>query len=137
MTDLSQTAPKAGDVIQIIYPFVRDIYEPDKYNPDGPKLDSWKPGVRHEFRHPDYMQAVADAEGHQIFNMVDVYKPGRFPTRVFYTRLWRDPEGKVFGLKGKLRIATMTRFKKLAEGYYDDYEVSDAKHHSLGLNSPD
>ena len=48
--------------------------------------------------------------------MVSTHKPGAFPTRVFYTRKWIDPQGKTFG-KDALRVTTLGYFRTLTKGY--------------------
>lgn len=67
----------------------------------------------------------ADGLGSIILTVVGVFKPGKYPTRVFFTRRWRDPEGREFG-KGALRIATVPQFYILAGGYRHDYEIAAA-----------
>lgn len=105
-----------GAVFTVEYPFCRDVFE--TYDNDGPiREKTWRPGVRHELVAPDGATATQmDGLGAQILTVVSVHKPGRFPTRVFYTRKWRTPEGKEFG-KSALRIKTLHAFKTLLAGY--------------------
>lgn len=105
----------AGAVFQHAYPFVRDTY--DEMNEDGwATVKTWKPGVRMENIGPEDVGGIADGIGAQRLTVIDTFKPGRFPKRVFFTRIWIDPNGKEFG-NGKLRIATLQSFRVLAKGY--------------------
>ena len=99
---------------------------------EGPaKTMSWRPGVRFEtvevcnrYGEPDYnSETVADGVGSQTLTVVSIHKPGRFPTRVFYTRTWTDPKGKTFG-KTKLRFITAGAFKTLLRGYRHEFILS-------------
>ena len=108
---------KPGNEIINDYPFVRTTYA--QCDEDGcSDVSSWKPGVDYELRppHGDDADAVADGVGKQILTVVDVYKPGRFPTRVFYTVQWVTPDGKRFG-KGGLKITTLDAFRRRANGF--------------------
>ncbi len=114
----------AGAVFDIEHPFLREKVSLPPDDPEATGMDevmSWVPGVRYEFgdnAHGDDPDTVEefDGKGAQILTVVAVFKPGRFPTRVFYTRKWRDPDGKVFG-KGGLRIKIMPAFKRVIAGY--------------------
>jgi len=102
------------------YPFVRDSYtaiEVDGFR----EVLSWKPGVGYVFCYPDDMRAVCEGVGKQILTVVDVHKPGKYPTRVFYTRKFITPDGVEFG-KNNLRIATLPAFRRLIAGYAYPYE---------------
>lgn len=57
-----------------------------------------------------------------VLTVIDHFKPGRFPARVFFTRRWVTPDGKEFG-KGKLHIATIPAFKRRATAYMHEYEL--------------
>jgi hypothetical protein len=112
-----------GAVLTVTYPFVRETYT--TYDDEGGcSMPTWRPGVRYEDCGPEDVEPVADAEGQAIFTVVATFKPGRFPTRVFFTRRFVSPEGKVFG-KGKLHIATAEKVRRLARGYRDPYRLSD------------
>ena len=63
----------------------------------------------------------ADATGEMILTVVSTHKLGA-AERVFYTRQWRDPDGKVFGADSKLRITSSAGFTMLTRGYHD-FEV--------------
>jgi hypothetical protein len=115
---------KPGDVFVNDYPFVRTVYQ--EWDEDGHSdVKSWKPGVEYEAYGPegDYTLMVADGTGRQTLTVVDVHKPGRYPTRVFYTVKWMTPEGKEFG-KGGLKITTLDAFKRRARGFmHGDWSV--------------
>jgi hypothetical protein len=119
--------PVAGDIYTAPYPFVRDTYV--KYEAETTDLveaPTWKPGAVLESVGPyhEEVAAVADGVGSVIYTVIDIHKPGRFPTRVFYTRQWVTPEGKMFG-KVKLHIDTMEKFRRLVRGYRFDFELRD------------
>lgn len=117
--------PLPGAFFEARYPFVRDTFT--QYDGDGPcEMPTWKPGTRAEYICPDDTADFADGIGSIILTVVAVFKPGRYPTRVFYTRRWCDPSGREFG-NGKLRIATVAQFYILANGYRHDYEIATPK----------
>lgn len=113
---------ETGTVFEFPYPFVLDTYDDGDPEGGGPS-PCWKPGVRFEERivhgYGDFdvtTDCVADGNGKQRVTVVGVYKPGRFPMRVFFTRLWIDPDGREFG-KGACRIKTVGAFRSLIRGY--------------------
>lgn len=113
--------PVAGAYFEGRYPFVRSSFT--AYDDGGPyEQPCWKPGTRAEYYCPDDTEMVADAEGAIILTVVSVHKPGKYPTRVFFTRRWRDPQRREFG-KGSLRCATVAQFYKLARGYRHEFRV--------------
>jgi hypothetical protein len=79
---------------------------------------------RHEQCAPDDFEAVADAMGVMLITVVASYKPGRYPTRVFYTRQWCGPDGVVYGKNG-LRMTTATAFARLVAGYRYPFKLPD------------
>ena len=110
-----------GREYEVKFPFVTDIYS--GFDEDGPFVkETWRPGCRSECVYPDDSELVADGEGVMILTIVDVHKPGKYPERVFYTRKWRDPDGKEFGV-GNLNITTTQAFKRRASGYHYAYRV--------------
>lgn len=113
--------PVPGAFFEARYPFVRDTYS--AFDGEGySELSTWKPGTRAVPMGPEDSEMVADAEGAIILTVVGVFKPGKFPTRVFFTRLWRDPDGREFG-KGKCRMTTVGNFYALTRGYRHRYEL--------------
>ncbi len=118
-----------GDVLRIKFPFLREWY--DFYDEDGPcKGKTWNPGVRRELVDPGDAVTIADGEGEMVLEVVGVFKPGRFPTRVFYTRHFIDPDGNKFG-KSKCHIATLGSFHKRAKGYAVPYIIEHSKNKDL------
>jgi hypothetical protein len=112
---------------EIPYPFVlEDVALP----PDDPEgndyrtVKSWRPGVRFEPCGPDDTYAVADGVGAMILREISRHRPGRYPTRVFFTRQWRSPDGKSFG-KGRLHVMSAQHFSRLCNGYRYGYVVND------------
>lgn len=114
--------PESGVVFQFSYPFVRDIYceQDEEGTAESP---TWTPGVRMEDRSSGKCAALADGIGQQIVTVVSTFKPGKFAVRVFYTRQWRDPSGKLFG-KSNLRILSYSAFTGLVKGYRHEFELS-------------
>ncbi|WP_020476222.1 hypothetical protein [Zavarzinella formosa] len=109
-------------VFEFSYPFFHE--EVELFDGESTyKTLSWRPGVRHELTAYGDPLAVADGVGSQIVTVVSVHKPGKFPERVFFTRQWKNPEGKVFG-KTKLRVKTSPDFRKLVAGYGFKFEVT-------------
>ena len=118
-----QDGIQAGFIATIRYPFVRDTFI--EYTEGGSAdLPSWKPGIEvvSAGQYGEVVDAIAHGEGEMTLSVVGVFKPGRFPTRVFYTRKFKNPDGKEFG-KGKLHIATLGKFRRLARGFHYAYEV--------------
>jgi hypothetical protein len=94
------------------YPFIREMLSLS----GTAEIETWRPGVRMEPATPDDCEAVADGMGWQHLFVVSEHTPGRFPTRVFYTMFWQDPDGKVLG-KPRLHIATKDKFRRITNGY--------------------
>lgn len=112
----------AGDLIEVPHPFIREAYT--TRDCDGEQeLIGWRPGIRNEPVPPDDAEIVADGVGAQILTVLGKYRAGKFPERIFYTRRWRDPDGREFG-KGKLHIRTVGAFTSLARGYAHPYRLS-------------
>ncbi len=126
--------PTPGAFFEARYPFFR---EKVSLPPDDPEAniycetESWRPGTYTEVRGhgydgEPYTHTVADGVGTIILTVVSVHKPGHFPTRVFFTRRWRDPDGREFG-KTKLHQTTSSWFYTLANGYRHEYEMATQK----------
>ncbi|MGI9485439.1 MAG: hypothetical protein ACR2RF_06065 [Geminicoccaceae bacterium] len=103
-----------GNKFEFDYPFVLEDSTIGIDEDGGVIAKSWRPGVRWEPVGPEDSDAFADGIGRQIVTVVSVHKPGRYPTRVFYTRKWKSPSGKVFG---NPRLMVTTVFAKLIRGY--------------------
>lgn len=117
---MSATADLApGAIFNVPYPMIRAEFE----DFDGATKKTWRPGVRYDG--DEYLEASADGLGKMVLTVVSVHKPGRFPTRVFYTRQWITPEGKPFG-KGSLKIATTDKFRRIAARYQHYFEIADS-----------
>jgi hypothetical protein len=119
---------RAGDVFRVKYPFVRcevDVADADPEGQGFATIRSWKPGVEFVALGPygEDAEAICHAEGEMVLTVVDVFKPGRFPARVFFTRQWVSPEGKTFGKCG-LHITTAPAFKRRAARYMHEYRVA-------------
>ena len=117
--------PQAGEVYEFAYPFSRDTHT--EQDEEGfYQVPTWKPGPRKvEIRgHGDIdLENVADAMGRQQITIVGTFRPGKFPLRVFYTRKWIDPDGKVFG-KSACRITTIHGFRSLVNGFRHEFKMA-------------
>ncbi len=114
---------QAGQVFQFSYPFVRDVFS--EMDEDGvSESPTWKPGARFVNTPTGGTDTLADGIGQQILTVIGSYKPGKYPLRIFYTRQWRDPSGKVFG-KGSLRIKSQAAFTNLLSGYRHEFELTE------------
>lgn len=113
----------AGDIFAFPYPFVREKYNGPIDGDWSIETMTWRPGVIHEIIAPgDDTETIAHAMGEQVLTVVSVHKPGQFPTRVFYTRQWRSPDGNLFG-NGRLHIKTAQAFGWLLKGYRHEYRL--------------
>lgn len=124
---MNNSTPSAGDVYRVGFPFVR--CEHHTWDEEGEHtVPSWRPGV--EFRNSgpygEDVEAIAHGEGEMTLTVVGVFKPGRFPTRVFYTRQFTSPDGNSFG-KSRLLIATVEKFRRISARYAHLYEVEDVE----------
>lgn len=120
---------KEGEVLTVPYPFVRSTFTGMDADEEGPHeftLPTWIPGTRYEHGissdEREWSENYADGMGAMLLTVISVHKPGRFPTRVFYTRQWRDPEGKTFG-KSKLFVKVSSAFLRLTQGYRVPFEL--------------
>lgn len=113
--------PEPQKTYEVKYPFCRCVYT--NIDEDGYYENlSWRPGIDWKMSCPDDSHSIAHGEGLMFLTVVDVFKPGKYPKRVFYTRKYRDPDGKIFG-KGKMHICIIPKFKRLIEGYSHPYEL--------------
>lgn len=115
-------AIKAGAVFKVAYPFMRVEYAQTEWDGEGvveSVVKSWKPGCEYVPRGPygEDSEGVCNGEGWMVLTVVEVFKPGKYPVRVFFTRQWVDPEGRAFG-KNNLRIMTLPAFKRRAAGWF-------------------
>lgn len=119
-----------GQVFTVAHPFVREEVSLPPDDPDATGLNlvmSWRPGIRHEQTDQwGSSDTFAEGIGAQILTVVSVHRPGRYPARIFYTRQWRDPAGKLFG-KPNLRIKAVSAFKTLVKGYRHGFTVKQAE----------
>lgn len=106
-----------GKLYVVQYPFVLEkVNLPDD---DGgfSTVDRYRPGVSMESDGPyGLSEYSADGMGQRLLTVVDIHKPGRFHTRIFYTQKWKDPSGNLFG-KATLRITTTQGFNRLLGEY--------------------
>lgn len=114
--------------VDVPYPFVRCtavIHDFDSEGPSETTVQSWRPGTETEARgrEGEYTDFFADAMGAMRLNEVQACPmPKPYQERVFYTRQWVDPEGKVFG-KAHLRVTTRGAFTRLKAGYRFPFEI--------------
>jgi hypothetical protein len=107
--------PISGDRFEMKHPFIREkhLYTDEEGSTEH---NQWRPGVRATDNGPEGSTCEADGVGFQILTVVSLHKPGRYPARVFYTRRWRDPDGREFG-KQKLYCKAVAAFTTLTGGY--------------------
>lgn len=111
-----------GDMFTIPYPFVRENYA--EQDEEGyAESPTWRPGVRMVKASYDHVDAIADGTGEQILHVIGKYKPTGFPERIFYTRKWKDPDGKVFG-KNACRIVSVSAFRSIIGGYRHEFTLA-------------
>ncbi|MDF8912879.1 hypothetical protein OU568_26610 [Escherichia coli] len=118
-----------GKTYGVSYPFFTEEVELPPDDPEATQMQmvkSWRPGVEWEQDDEYATHGVAEALGEMLLTVVDVHKPGRYPTRVFYTRQWKDPNGKVFGKAG-LRITTLDAFRRRLRGYMHEFLLDGEK----------
>lgn len=121
--DTVEFAP--NQAIRVPYPFIRETVT--LHDGEGPyDAQTWRPGTRIEKTAPGDYGNVADGNGSMLLLVVSVHKPGRFPTRVFYTRKWQDPSGRVFG-KTDLRVCTLEKFRRISREYQHYYALASAE----------
>lgn len=115
---------QSGQEHVISYPFSRDKYMDfgEDFNSTPVEMGTWRPGVVFEQMDDYEAYALADAMGSIVLTIIATFKPGNYPTRVFYTRHWIDPDGKRFG-KGSLRMTTERNFKVMLRGYRHHFEL--------------
>jgi len=129
---------EAGQIIETPYPFVRSTYEfPITYEPPQREkfINGWSPGCKFvEFFDYDGIPSggfIANAMGHSIVEIISIYKPGKYPIRYFYTRKWRDPDGKVFG-KNRLKIKSQGGFNGDIGPYRFEFDIEDTPGENYG-----
>jgi hypothetical protein len=106
---------KPGEEFIVKYPFFRK--EVQIFDGEGPiEIMSWVPGTEYEMVSESHSMRMYDGVGEMIITVVGQFKPGSFPTRVFYTRFFKTPDGKFFGKAG-LRITTLGTFRRLVGGF--------------------
>lgn len=123
--------PEPGDLFEVPYPFIRATFS--EFDGEGVAESlTWQPGARFATDSPNLnFGPTADGVGAQLLTVVSRHKPGKFPERVFYTRQWRDPDGKIFG-KTCCRVTTMACWRALINGYRHPFEMANA----LALSTP-
>lgn len=104
------------------YPFIRDSYD----HPEGGG-GGWRPGTRCEVGgdgDPSYNDEEwqADGMGHMLITEYQTVKVAGYVERTFYSRAWRDPNGREFGKK-KLRLIAAPAFKRMLKGYRHKFEL--------------
>ena len=114
MAKRKKQPPPNGTVFEVPYPFLRCVY--DDGDPDGGAGLSWKPGAHHGEDYMGRTQNRYHGIGKQVLTVVGSYEPAGFPTRIFYTRKWVDPDGRAFG-KRKCLIMTAEAFRRRVKGY--------------------
>jgi len=106
----------AGQSFSVPCPFVRDVFSEWDEGGESRSL-TWKPGIVWEPCGPEDVEPIAHGIGAVIYNVIDVHVlPKPYPTRVFFVRQWKRPDGKIFGRKN-LHIMTLGTFRSRLRGY--------------------
>lgn len=118
---------KIGATYEVRYPFMREKVSLPPDDPEGGYYEtmSWRPGaLLGEDLHSSRVHGKADGEGAMLLKVVAVCPlGGRYQARVFYTRQWRGPDGKLFGKSTAMRVCTLEKFRRISRGYRFGYEV--------------
>lgn len=107
-----------GSVFEVDCPFIRAPFE--SYDEDGPyRILSWRPGAIWEVYGPYGDDAALRAHGmgkvrYKVIAVCPMPRP--YPTRVFFTRKWTNPDGRTFGTS-KLHVMTREAFKRRTVSY--------------------
>lgn len=111
-----------GQRFEVPYPFIRETFS--EWDEEGEQeVPTWKPGTRYELVYPDDSRAVADGLGTCVLTVVSLHKPGKYPSRVFFTRTWVSPEGKAFG-KTCCRVVVESAFRSLIQGFRHPFALA-------------
>lgn len=118
----------SGDEFRFAYPFVRstfmDFEDDGEGRLQGKERATWKPGIFYQYTsHYGDSDCFANGTGEAILTVISTHKPGKFPARVFFTRRWKDPDGKEFG-RHKCHVATLQKFSRLTRGYAYEYKIT-------------
>lgn len=112
---------KIGQDYSCKYPFVRTKYRVYDDIDSFKEIESMRPGTEPVI-YGDDTEYEADGVGEMILHLVSIHKPGKYPTRVFYTRRWKDPDGKVWGKK-ELKVTTQGNFRQMLKGFRHVYDL--------------
>ena len=123
-------AIEAGQEHRAAFPFIRTTYDamPDDCMINAMPVEhpTWRPGVEHEQCNSGDTWSFAHGDGEVVYSVIAAFKPGKYPSRIFYLRNWIDPDGKRFG-RNNLRISTTQHFRMLLKGYRHDYEIEEVE----------
>lgn len=116
---------KEGQVVSFKYPFTRVMASTYNGKTNTIKcFPSWRPGLwQRDDRPYGDISYWADEMGEQVLTIVSTHKPGGFPERIFFTRKWKSPNGKMFG-KNRCCVLAISAFKGLLHGYRHEFEIS-------------
>lgn len=107
-----------GVTYEAWYPFKREKYQPHpepvipgdwqgQYT-DPPEIETWVPGWESEGDGYGGNSYNWHGNGAMLLTVVSLHKPGKaYPERAFYTRQWRDPDGKIFGKKNLRCVSSL------------------------------
>jgi hypothetical protein len=105
-----------GQTFEVDCPFVRAPYT--EYDDGGVStVLSWKPGIVWEQSGPEDADMRAHGMGKVRYTVISLHKlPYPYPARVFFTRKWVSPDGRVFGTR-KLHVMTVEAFRRRTVSY--------------------
>lgn len=105
-----------GETYEVACPFVWSTYT-DMDEEGFSEALTWRPGIIWQDVYPDTTEPVAHGVGKVFYTIISIHKlPRPYPARVFYTRKFETPEGRVFG-KSRLHMTTTQAFKRRLDGY--------------------
>ncbi len=129
---MTTRAPTAETAIAVDFPFVRTVgqrYCDDRSTGPDDRFLSWRPGIDWQPSGSPYAYgdeehgAVANGMGKILLTEIDRHElPKPYQARVFYTRQWQDPDGRVYGKK-QLRIITAGGFTSLCNGWRHEFAL--------------
>lgn len=121
-----ETAQETPIVFERPHPFTRciiSVWCGDENSNARVDEERWRPGAWGQYCYsPEDVGPAAHAMGVCRFEVQGEYKPGRYPTRVFFTQVFIDPNGKEMRRSG-LRIKTKYAFARQLRGLPFEYEL--------------
>lgn len=110
----------AGEVFERDHPFTWVVEHRGDLDREN---ERWRPGAwETKYIYPDSAVAIANGVGRVKFTVVSSHRPPGYPTRVFFTRQFFQPDGEAYA-SSKLRNCIASKFAKDIEKFPFEYEV--------------